>query len=258
MSDMKWFRLYNEAVDDEKLRLLAFEDRWHFVAIMCCKSAGLLDRDDPLLRRKLAVKLGLDIRTLEDVERRLQEVGLIGEDFQPIAWDKRQYESDSSAARVAAYRERKKQEAKSDVTKCNVTVTPTDTDTDTDTDIKPNNQNFDEVSADEVAVLEKPKKPTTPFQQILDTFHAKLPQLSQVYKLTEKRKTHIKSLWLDELDSINAWENYFEFISRSDFLMGRVSGQGGRHFQADFDFLINPNNFVKIAEEKYHGKKIQR
>lgn len=74
---IRWFRMYAEAVDDEKLRLLAFEDRWHFVALLCCKAQGLLDGTDVLTRRKVAVKLGLDSRELEEVARRLAEVGLI-------------------------------------------------------------------------------------------------------------------------------------------------------------------------------------
>lgn len=81
---IKWLRLYAEAVDDEKLRLLAFEDRWHFVALLCCKAQGLLDPGDPLMRRKVAVKLGLAIRELEEAARRLEEVGLVdAETLQP-------------------------------------------------------------------------------------------------------------------------------------------------------------------------------
>ena len=139
-----WFRLYTETVDDEKLRLLAFEDRWHFIALLCLKGQGLLDEGGPLLMRKVAVKLGLDTRALEEVARRLAEVGLIDQNtFQPLAWDKRQMKSDSSAERVKAFRERKKQVNKSNEKApktggngyCNVTVTAQDTDTDTDTDI---------------------------------------------------------------------------------------------------------------------------
>lgn len=74
---LKWFRMYAESVDDEKLRLLAFEDRWHFVALLCCKAQGLLDGEDPLMRRKVAVKLGLAMRELDECARRLAEVGLI-------------------------------------------------------------------------------------------------------------------------------------------------------------------------------------
>ena len=57
---LPWFRMYSEAVDDFKLRLLAFEDRWHFVALLCCKCQGLLDQgNEQMVRRAVAVKLGL-------------------------------------------------------------------------------------------------------------------------------------------------------------------------------------------------------
>ena len=132
MTNLPWFRAYTEMVDDEKLRLLAFEDRWHFVALLCLKGQGVLDETGSLLFRKVAVKLGLDVRSVEEVARRLSEVGLIDEKtLQPIAWEARQFRSDSSAARVAAYRARKKQGVKRDG---NVTVTAQDTDTDTDTE----------------------------------------------------------------------------------------------------------------------------
>jgi len=124
---LPWFRAYTEMMDDEKLRLLAFEDRWHFVAILCMKGAGILDEAGPLLMRKAAVKMGLAVRELDEVARRLSEVGLIDKDtLQPLAWDARQMKSDSSAERVQAYRERQKQAKQSG----NVTVTAQDTDTD--------------------------------------------------------------------------------------------------------------------------------
>lgn len=97
---MPWFRLYAEAVDDEKLRLLAFEDRWHFVALLCCKGQGILPDvgvpTEDLVRRKLAVKLGLDMRAFEEAVRRIAEVGLIDQEtLQPLAWEKRQSRSDA-------------------------------------------------------------------------------------------------------------------------------------------------------------------
>jgi len=72
-----WFRMWSEAVDDEKLRLLAFEDRWHFIALLCVKAQGLLDDPGELMLRKVAVKLGLQLRELDEVARRLAEVGLV-------------------------------------------------------------------------------------------------------------------------------------------------------------------------------------
>lgn len=133
IKNLPWFRMYSDAVNDEKLRLLAFEDRWHFVALLCCKSKGVLDDSNgDMLMRKAAVLLGLSTRELSEVARRLSEVGLIEFDtLQPIKWDERQYRSDSSTERVSAYRERMKQDKKRD---CNVSVTVQDTDTDTESD----------------------------------------------------------------------------------------------------------------------------
>lgn len=126
---LPWFRLYTETIDDEKLRLLAFEDRWHFIALLCCKGSGMLDSDDPLLRRKLSVKLGLAMREIDEVARRLSDVGLIDfESLQPIAWEDRQMRSDVSTARVKAYRDRMKRYG-------NVSETAQEVDLDTDTDI---------------------------------------------------------------------------------------------------------------------------
>lgn len=96
MSQLPWFRAYTKMVDDEKLRLLAFEDRWHFIAILCLKGQGVLDASDPLMMRKAAVKMGLDLRSLEEVARRLAEVGLIEQaTLQPIKWESLQQRSDA-------------------------------------------------------------------------------------------------------------------------------------------------------------------
>ena len=109
---LPWFRTYTRLIDDEKLKLLAFEDRWHFMAILCCKGQGILDNPGELMRRKIAVKLGLAVRELDEVVRRLSEVGLIDADtLQPVAWDKLQFMSDSDPTRnerQARYRERVK------------------------------------------------------------------------------------------------------------------------------------------------------
>lgn len=126
---LPWLRLYAEAIDDEKLRLLAFEDRWHFIAHLCLKAKGILDEPDKSLRqRKIAVKLGVQLAELDEIQRRLRSVGLLDDDGQPIAWERRQYVSDSSAERMRVYRERKRNG--------DVTVTPPDTEADTETEEK--------------------------------------------------------------------------------------------------------------------------
>jgi hypothetical protein len=119
-----WFRLYAEAVDDEKLRLLAFEDRWHYIAILCCKGQGILDEGNTsLLWRKVAVKLGVQVRELEEIARRLAEVDLIDQDtLQPLGWDKRQFISDRDP--TAAERQRRKREREQQATETVTDVSP--------------------------------------------------------------------------------------------------------------------------------------
>ena len=117
MSDLPWLRLYTDTIDNEKLRLLAFEDRWHFIAILCLKQQGVINKNDPLLDRKISVKMGVQVRELEEIKRRLSEVNLIDDNYNPIGWDKHQFISDSSTNRVRKYRENKKKK------ECNVTET---------------------------------------------------------------------------------------------------------------------------------------
>lgn len=122
---MHWFRMWAEAVDDEKLRLLAFEDRWHFVALLCLKAQGTLDEpDEDLRRRKIGIKLGLDSRELETAMKRLETVGLVSTVWAPIAWNKRQFVSDSSTSRVRKFRERNR----------NVSVTPSESESESESD----------------------------------------------------------------------------------------------------------------------------
>jgi len=112
--ELPWFRLYHEIVDDDKIRLLAFEDRWHFIALLCCKAKGLLDDDEQsfdMMQRRLAVRLGLQVREMEELQRRLMEVGLIDEWWQPRNWSKRQQKSDRSTDRVRRHRERKRNDS---------------------------------------------------------------------------------------------------------------------------------------------------
>ena len=134
---MQWFRLYNDIVDNHKIRMLAFEDRWHFIAILACHSQELGGGDE-FFERSLAIKLGVQVRELEEIQRRLMDVNLIDANWVPKGWDDRQFLSDNSHARVKKYREKQRlSKSVTDVKRdCNVTVTVQDTDTDTDTEQK--------------------------------------------------------------------------------------------------------------------------
>lgn len=129
MSALPWFRMYSEFATDPKVQMLSEADQRRFIMLLClrCGNGDVTLHDD-----EIAFQLRISNDEWAATKAVLVSKGLIDDESSPIAWDKRQYVSDSSAARVRAHRERKKKAVKQE---CNVTVTPPDTDTDTDTDI---------------------------------------------------------------------------------------------------------------------------
>ena len=269
---MQWFRLYAEIVDDEKLRLLAFEDRWHFVAILACKAQGLFDATPDVLRlkRKLAVKLGLQSHDLDEALRRLVEGELIDADtLQPIHWDKRQFASDTSAERTRLWRERKKKECDEVERHGDVTVTdqiqiqiqnrksflPTAGVDASRIDAQRSPESSPETAStqgDDNVPSGVPRNPC-PAERIVDLYHAKLPMARRVEQLTPTRRAALRARWHNELPTLDAFGNYFDDVAASRFLTGRVNGHGDRKpFVADFDWLLKPSNLVKVLEGKYH------
>ena len=260
MKDRAWFRLHVDAVDDEKLGLLAFEDRWHFVALLCCKAKGILDDTErpELIRRKVAHKLGLSLSELDNVARRLAEVGLIGfEGLQPLAWEARQYESDSSAERTREYRERLKQAKRHG----DVTVTPPDTETDTEEE-KELLKQLPALRAEERPL--KTSIPDCPHVEVLALWAEVLPQLPQhiASQWRGSRAAHLKARWretaaekgwVSQTDGLDYLRRLFGFVGRSPFLCGRAPPIGSRPpFVAELAWLVEPGNWAKVLEGKYH------
>jgi hypothetical protein len=150
---MRWFRLHADAIDDDKLKLLAFEDRWHFVAIMCLKAQGVLDNADKHLDRRVAAKLGVTQREADEIRNRLMDIELIGQDWQPVNWDKRQYVSDNSTERVRKYRRKRQRE-----TQCNVSGTPPETEADSDAETETESPDADAPDGGETPPTDPPSK----------------------------------------------------------------------------------------------------
>jgi hypothetical protein len=121
---MKWLKLYAEMIDDAKIRLLSFEDRWHYVALLCCKAEGIQDEVDGLWEELLRVKLGLAQAEFDTLKKRLLKVSLIDESWNPKGWEKRQAAKDPLAAeRQRKYREKQKKRNVTNNVTHNVTAT---------------------------------------------------------------------------------------------------------------------------------------
>lgn len=226
MSSLQWFRLYHRIVDDEKLRLLAFEDRWHFVALCCLKADGLLDTpNDSLRSRKIAVKLGVQLRELDEIGRRLQEVDLVDETLSPVAWDELQYKSDNSTDRVKKYRE--KQQRNTVKRERNVSVTIQETETDTELEAKASRASGDALLPEHV------------FKEWND--RADDMCKPKVRDLTPERRQLVKAR-IGQY-SLDDFVTVFGKIAASNFLKEKRS--------LGFDWFFQKKNFQKTLEGNY-------
>lgn len=100
--------------------------------------------------------------------------------------------------------------------------------------------------------LMSPKAPAVPFDEIVNQYHENLPMLPRVVKITDKRRQWIKARWneSDNTRSVDYWGRFFTYVGESDFLTGNANDE--RAFKADFEWLMNASNFVKVCEGKYH------
>jgi hypothetical protein len=228
-AQLPWFRLYHRMVDDEKLRLLAFEDRWHFVALCCLKASGLIDEPDSDIRnRKIALKLGVQLRELDEISRRLREVDLVDELLNPVSWNELQYHSDNSTSRVKKFREKQGRNAVKRLR--NVSVTGQETDTETDKEeAKASPASSDAVRA----------------EHFVEAWNKDIAPLGKraVRDLTPERRSLLKARIVQHGSPglIEVLGN----IRGSPFL---IEAKG-----IQFDWVIQKKNFQKILEGNYNG-----
>jgi len=76
------------------------------------------------------------------------------------------------------------------------------------------------------------------------------------FPISATRVSHLRARVL-EMGGPSKWKEYLEHITTSDFLMGKVAPGNGREepFRLSFDWAINPTNFQKIIEGRYHPDK---
>ena len=153
--------------------------------------------------------------------------------------------------RIAKSREDKKNSETKGVASCSevsqvvesvADVAHTDTDTDTDTRSKHFGNNS----------VELPPRSPCPYQKIIKLYHDILPTLPAVLKLTTTRRSHLQARWR-EMPNLKLFKQFFEKVNESKFLTGRVSPSdpNRKPFKADLSWLMMPENFAKVLEDKY-------
>jgi len=88
------------------------------------------------------------------------------------------------------------------------------------------------------------------YKGVLENFHFYCNKLSKVERLSNERKKHINARFKEfNYDTIIA---VFKKVGESDFLCGK----NDRAWKANFDWIFNETNFLKIMEGKYKNKEI--
>lgn len=126
----QWFRLYSEFASDHKMQMMSEAYQRRYVMLLCLRCSN---GDVTLQDEEVAFQLRVTPEEWAQTKIAFIDRNLIDENNKIVAWERRQFVSDSSAERVARHRERKKQQ-------CNVTVTPPDTEQNR-TDTEQNNKN---------------------------------------------------------------------------------------------------------------------
>lgn len=132
----RWFRHYAGMVDDDKLADIAVGtgqtlERVAFVWSKILESAAEKNSAGAFCvsAKAIAYRLRCETQPVADILREMESCGLI-KDERVAKWVERQFESDTSAARTRAYRERK-QSCDVTVTSQPVTVTAPEAETET-------------------------------------------------------------------------------------------------------------------------------
>ena len=111
------------------------------------------------------------------------------------------------------------------------------------------------------------KFPECPHQEIINLYQQALPELPQPRVWNDSRKKQLKARWIwilkttkpngdryatNPTEAMDFFKRFFEYVSKSDFLMGRASG----NWQADLAWLCKDENFAKVIEGKYENKAV--
>jgi len=231
----QWFRMYAEFANDPKVQMMSETDQRRYVMLLCIRCNG----DVTLQDEEVAFQLRISNEEWAITKALFVSKSLITDDNKPTAWDKRQFASDSSAARVAKHRAKSKEV-------CNVTVTPQNR-TDTDTEEEP---------------FVASKLAPCPHQRIIALFAEHLPELPQPRLWDGAREKNLASRWkwvladlkkkgkpFDKEAGIEFFGRMFAYISKCDLLMGKKGD-----WSCSLPWLVEAGNFAKVIEGNYERK----
>lgn len=112
-------------------------------------------------------------------------------------------------------------------------------------DISPNGEIIKEQNNTQIEE-ESNKTKISKAQQVVDRYNAICTNLPRVVRLTDKRRRAVRLIY-DKGYTPEQLDEVFRKAQSSSF----CTGQNDRHWKADFDWLLNESNLVKVLEGKY-------
>jgi hypothetical protein len=243
--------MYSEFSHDPKVQMMTEAMQRRYIMILCMRCSNSLVT---LHETEVAFHLRISNEELAETKALFIQKGFIDSEWNLLNWEKRQFASDTSRARVAKHRalHKAKQEPECNVTEPLLKQKSNALDTDTDTDKEPNGS---------VAS----KLPTCPVDLIAKAYHEILPELPDVRLMDDGRKKAIKDRWkwvltttkpdgtrrAETKEQATEWfRSYFERARDNDFLMGRTPRTNGHtNWKCDIDFLMTTKGLKQVIEK---------
>ena len=99
--------------------------------------------------------------------------------------------------------------------------------------------------------------PSCPQTEIVALYHALLPANPRMKVWDGSRAASLKARWREDpkRQSLDYWRRFFEHVSASLFLTGRVEDRNGRPFLPGLDWMVKAANFAKVIENRYHDRQ---
>jgi hypothetical protein len=107
----QWFRMYSEFATDAKVQMMSEVMQRRYLMLMCLRCSNTLVT---LQDEEIAFQLRIGNEELAETKALFIKKGFIDSGWNLLNWEKRQFASDSSAARVAKHRALQKEKQKSD------------------------------------------------------------------------------------------------------------------------------------------------
>jgi hypothetical protein len=288
---MDWFRWHHGSVNDPKFQLVAKKagaSVAEVIAVWACMleaASGAEDRGDPGTPDFEAMECALGLQ--DGLARRIYEQMRTRELVDPSTgritrWEKRQPKREDETANERKRRQREREhelatvttgesrdvtQGHADVTLCHAREEERREEEETSNLTVAPARPLAEAALLALVEPMKPQKPgvpSCPHLEILALWAEVLPAMPQHLPEQWKgarsdhlrarwRETAVAKNWGEAADGLAYFRRLFAYIGQSRFLTGRAKPKGdARPFVIELEWLVNPTNWAKVVEGKYH------